>query len=55
VAESVIPNKYRQRGTLSIGSCFGISHRELFDIGSGHLIFKMRLKQTELKGYVKRI
>jgi hypothetical protein len=29
---------------MSIGSCSVISHRELFDIVSGHLMLKMRLK-----------
>jgi hypothetical protein len=29
---------------MSIRSCFVISHRELFDIVSGHLISKMRFK-----------
>jgi uncharacterized membrane protein YcfT len=30
---------------MSIGSCFVISQRELFDIVSGHLVFKMHLKR----------
>jgi hypothetical protein len=34
---------------MSIDSCFVISHRELFDIVSGHLMFKMRLKHLFTK------
>jgi hypothetical protein len=34
---------------MSIASCFVISHRELFDVVSGQLMFKIRLKHLFTK------
>jgi hypothetical protein len=37
---------------MSIGSCFVISHKELFDIVSGYLMFKICLKHLFTKHVV---
>jgi hypothetical protein len=43
-----IPHHFLFLFWMSVGSCFVISHRELFDIVSGRLMFKLPLKHPGL-------